>query len=498
MTLNSQTGTRDVDRLIRGLVAEIGADSVVDAAQDLSRYFRDWTGDYVGTALAVIRPATVDAVCKAVRYCAQEGVPIIPQGGNTGLVGGAIDKTGRCVILSLERLNQIRSIDPINLSAIVDAGCVLQTLKAAVAEQNCHFAVSLGAEGSAHIGGIIATNAGGTNVVKFGMTRANIMGLEVVLPDGRLWSNLLELRKDNRGPDLGQIFVGSEGIYGIITGACLKLSPALKTVETAYVGCSSFKDAMQLLNMLRAQCHEFLSGFEIISNKCLPFARLAYPDLRMPVDQSIAVHVLIELSCVAQLPLRDNLEAFLAEALEGEMIEDAVIAQNQAQAGSFWKIREGLVEGYAINGYHVRSDVSVKLSVIPNLIEQLEAMLHQDFPHWTPQTYGHAGDGNVHFIAVPPKGIDTQKTYETGRDIEAAIFRIVDDLEGSFSAEHGIGRTKRDRFCKTSDPVRVALLTAIKQTIDPAGLLNPDCLIRYEEQTCPKASVVLAETLRDI
>ena len=482
MSLSGQVKSQDTDLFVRGLGAEIGVDAVVDANQDLSRYYKDWSGDYLGTGLVVIRPATVDDVCKAVRYCAHAGVPMIPQGGNSGLVSGAIDKSGRCVILSLERLNKIRNIDPVNLTATVDAGCILQNLKVAVAEHNCYFPVSLGAEGSAHIGGIVATNAGGTNVVKYGMTRANIMGLEVVLSDGRLWSSLLGLRKDNRGPDLAQIFVGSEGVFGIVTGACLKLSPAPKTIETAYVGCESFKTAMQVLTQLRARCHEFLSGFEIISNRCLPFAKLAKADLRVPIDEAAPVHVLIELSSVGQLPLREILESLLADVLESGLIVDAAIAQNQAQASSFWKIREGLVEGHAINGYHVRSDVSVKLGTIPDLIEQLEVMLAQDFPSWTPQTYGHAGDGNVHFNAIPPKDIDRATQRDVGRIIENAIFKIVGGLGGSFSAEHGIGRTKRDRFQATSDPVQFELLAALKNALDPAGLMNPECLIQPKGQ----------------
>ncbi|KAF0170479.1 MAG: actin interacting protein [Rhodobacteraceae bacterium] len=481
MTLPDTRPPLDIDQLVRGLITEIGADSIVDADQDLSRYFKDWSGDHAGTGLVVLRPATVENVCKAVRFCSQVGVPIVPQGGNSGLVGGAIDAAGGCVILSLERLNKIRGIDPVNLTAAVDAGCILQTLKAAVAARDCYFPVSLGAEGSAHIGGIVSTNAGGTNVVKHGMTRANIMGLEVVLPDGRLWSNLLGLRKDNRGPDLSQIFIGSEGIFGIVTGACLRLSPAPKTVETAYVGCASFHDAMQLLTLLRRQCHEFLSGFEIISNRCLPLARLAKPDLRVPIDAEIPVHVLIELSCAGPLPLMDILETFLGAALEAGQIVDAAIAQNKAQAGSFWAIREGLVEGQALNGYHVRSDVSVRLSAIPELITKLEAMLAQDFPGWTALPYGHAGDGNVHFSAVPPKSIDPTTQRSIGKTIETAIFRVVAGLDGSFSAEHGIGRSKRDRLAATADPVQLDLLARLKSAIDPTGVMNPGCLIAPKE-----------------
>lgn len=462
------------------LVRKLGANIVLDPSENPGKYLKDWSGDHVGKALAIVRPLTVMQTCQVMSFCDRHRIPVIPQGGHTGLVSGAISPQGGAVIISTERLNRIRDINPVNLSMTVEAGCVLQFVKDAVAAEDCFFPVSLGAEGSCQIGGIIATNAGGTNVVKYGMTRDHILGLEVVLSDGTLWSNLSGLRKDNRGPDLKQLFIGSEGVFGVITAACLKLSPALKQVETAYIGCNGFDDAMALLQNLRSECFEFLSGFEVMSNTCLPFAKLAYETLRIPVSEAYPVHVLIELSATTNIPLRSIMESFLANELEMERINDAVISQNRAQAQDFWKLRDGVVEGHVISGFHVRSDVSVQLEKIPTLIVRLESMLSGKFPGWTPQTYGHAGDGNIHFNALPPRDMETKTCHETGVLIETEIFNITDQLGGSFSAEHGIGRSKRDRFAATGDKTTLRLLANLKNTIDPDGMMNPDCLIHHE------------------
>ncbi|MDD9855966.1 MAG: FAD-binding oxidoreductase [Gammaproteobacteria bacterium] len=475
-----QIGSPPNARIIEAMTRELGAEALLHPGEAHRKYLVDWSGDHVGRALAILRPATLEQACRAMRFCARRGLRVIPQGGNTGLASGAISGDAGAVVFSAERLNRIRDINPVNLSATVEAGCILEAVKAAVAAQGCHFPVSLGAQGSCQIGGMIATNAGGTNVVKYGMTREHILGLEVVLPDGSLWSGLSGLRKDNRGPDLKQLFIGSEGVFGVVTAACIKLSPALKQVETAFAGCNRFDDAMALLQNLRAACFEFVSGFEVISNACLPLARQIHKTLRLPLSEANPVHVLIELSSSANLPLRSMLEDFLAGELERGRINDAVVAQNQAQARDFWKVREGLVEGHEKNGFHVRSDVSVQLEKIPTLIGRLESMLSERFPDWTAQTYGHAGDGNIHFNALPPPGMALQTCRETGRAIEFEIFNIVDRLNGSFSAEHGIGRSKRARFAATGNDASLKLLAGIKDTIDPNGLMNPGCLIQRE------------------
>ena len=473
------SGPRIVEEMVRGL----GADMVLDHHEDHGKYLVDWSGDHVGKTLAILRPSTVEQTCRAMKFCARHNVRVIPQGGHTGLVSGAIDPRDGAAILSTECLNRVRDINHVNLSATVEAGCILETVKDKVMAEGCHFPVSLGAQGSCQIGGVIATNAGGTNVIKYGMAREHILGLEVVLSDGTLWSNLNGLRKDNRGPDLKQLFIGSEGIFGIITAACLKLSPALKHVETAYVGCDGYDDAIALLQNLRAVCFEFLSGFEVISSSCLPLARQAHETLRFPVSEENPVHVLIEFSSVANVPLRSMMEDFLANELELGRINDAVVSQNQAQTKELWKVREGLVEGHAKNGFHVRSDVSVQIEKIPTLIAKLEFMLSEQFPGWIPQIYGHIGDGNIHFNALPPIGMAPDGCCETGKLIETEVFNIVDILGGSFSAEHGIGRSKRDRFEGTGNNVSFKFLSDLKNMIDPNGLMNPGCLIRQQQGT---------------
>lgn len=465
--------------LLRQLAEELGAASVLTGDAIAGPYVEDWSRDRTGRCLAVLRPDSVQAVSRICQLCARAGVGVIPQGGHTGLVGGAQRETADCVVVSTARLKAIRGIDPDNMTATVEAGVVLQNLQVALAGHGLEFPVSIGSQGSAQIGGLVSTNAGGVQVVRHGMTGAHVQGLEMVLADGRVISSISGLHKDNRGPDPLRIAIGGEGAFGIVTAACLRLTPSHGTTATAYVGCDGFDAALALFRHVRGAVYECLTGFEVMSAACLPLARLVDPNLTPPFEA--AVHVLIRLSTVTRLPLTEMLENLLAEAMEKGLAQDAVLAQSDRQAARFWALREGIVEGHSKRGYHVRSDVSVRLGDVPRLVAALEAMLAQHYPGWISQAYGHMGDGNIHFNALPPDVMAQDLARETGAGIEARIFDITLSLSGSFSAEHGIGRTKAGWFARTSAPDRLDLLRRIKSAFDPDWRMNPGCLLTGPE-----------------
>ncbi|MFB9980296.1 FAD-binding oxidoreductase [Mesorhizobium kowhaii] len=467
--------------VLAALERVLGQSGVAADAAGMARYLGDWSGDHHGGALAVLKPASVAEVQAAVRLCGTLGLAMIPQGGNTGLVAGAIDiDTSRsAVVISLERLNKIRLVDADNLILQADAGCILQHIKDAAESQDCLFPLALGAQGSCQIGGNAASNAGGVNVLRYGMARDLIVGLEVVLPDGELWSGFSGLRKDNRGYDLKQIFIGSEGTLGIITGVEVKLFPKPGRVETAYLGLASFEAAITLFRQARRGCSDLISAFEIIGSECMELARLVDPNIVAPV--TAPVHVLIELSSSAAIDLRTLLVDFLAGAMEKHLVTDAVLAESGAQAKVFWTIREGLVEGQAKRGYHVRTDLSVRISDIPTLIAQARQFVALEHPGWFPQAYGHAGDGNIHFNVLPPLDLAEPESRARGTEITAGLYDIVNALGGSISAEHGIGRTRQRVYWAGLSPVHRRLVGTLKNAIDPDGLMNPGCLFPSTE-----------------
>jgi FAD/FMN-containing dehydrogenase len=458
----------------------LGHGGVAADAASMAKYLGDWSGDHHGGALAVLKPASVADVQAAVRLCATLGLAVIPQGGNTGLVAGAIDiGTSRgAVVISLERLNSIRLVDAGNFILQADAGCILQHIKDAAEDQDCLFPLALGAQGSCQIGGNAASNAGGVNVLRYGMARDLIVGLEVVLPDGEVWNGFTGLRKDNRGYDLKQLFIGSEGTLGIITGAEVKLFPKPGRVETAYLGLPSFEAAIALFRQARSGCSDLISAFEIIGSECMELARLADPSIVAPV--TAPVHVLIELSSSAAIDLRTLLVDFLAGAMEN-LVTDAVLAESGAQAKAFWVIREGLVEGQAKRGYHVRTDLSVRISDIPTLVARARHFVALEHPGWISQAYGHAGDGNIHFNVLPPLDLAEPEARAMGAAITAGLYDIVNALGGSISAEHGIGRTRQRVYWAGMSPIHRKLVSTLKNAIDPGGLMNPGCLFPSTE-----------------
>jgi FAD/FMN-containing dehydrogenase len=445
---------------------------------DMARYCSDWHRDVTSGAVAVVRPGTTEEVAHVVRTCARLGLTVIPQGGNTGLVLGSIsDAPDRSVIISLERMNRIRSIDADDFSAIVDAGCVLSEVKDRLAAQGMFFPLTLGAQGSCQIGGNVSTNAGGVNVLRYGMTRELVLGLEVVLPDGSIWDGLSTLRKDNRGIDLKQIFIGAEGTLGIVTGIALRLSPLPTQVETALLALNSLEDAIALYRRARVDCCDLMSAFEFLQPSAFEFARLALPDLPIPVAEDHPAYVLIELSGTGLVDVADILVRFLEAVMEDGTVIDGTVAASRAQAQAIWAIREGMNDGQALYGRHHRTDLSVPLSSMAAFVAEAEAALAAELPDCRVLSYGHVGDGNVHINVLPAQGLEAAAAEARINRAKLVLNRVLAAYGGSFSAEHGIGRLKRPEYEAGLSEASRKLVTAIRGAIDPEEIMNPGCQI---------------------
>ncbi len=469
------------EELQASLKASLGEGLVLTDAPEMVRYCRDWHGDVSSSAVAVIRPRTVEDVSATVRLCGTLGLAIVPQGGNTGLVlGGVPDAPDRQIVLSLERMNAIRAIDTDDFSAVVEAGCILSEFKDAAQEQGMFFPLSLGAQGSCRIGGNVSTNAGGINVLRYGMTRELVLGLEVVLADGTIWNGLSTLRKDNRGIDLKQLFIGAEGTLGIITAVSVKLYPNPEHVETALLGLNSLDDAIKLYRRARRECCDLMSAFEFMPPVAFTLAMEAIPDLKMPIAGDYAAYVLMEISGSGLVDTSDLMSRFLEGVMEDGLVLDGVIASSRAQAQSLWMFREGMNEGQALRGAHMRTDISVPLSRLAEFVAEAEAELAKDLPECLAVSYGHVGDGNVHLNVLPPNGSSRE---ERDRDIYKAkviVNAVLDRYAGSISAEHGIGRLKRDDFESRLAPVQREMIERLKAAFDPELRMNPGCQLALQ------------------
>ncbi|MET0257558.1 MAG: FAD-binding oxidoreductase [Methylobacterium sp.] len=458
------------------LVAGLGAAMVLTEPDDVARYCRDWHGDVQTTAVAVLRPGSTAEVSAAVRLCAELGLALVPQGGNTGLVlGGIPDEAGAEVVLSLDRMTRIRRIDPDDFSAVVDAGCVLETIKAAVEAEDRFFPLSLGAQGSCRIGGNVSTNAGGINVLRYGMTRELVLGLEVVLPDGTVWDGLSTLRKDNRGVDLKQLFIGAEGTLGIVTGVAIKLLVKPTQVETALLALGSVEEAMALYRRARTDCCDLISAFELLGPEAVALAQIAHPDLVDPLPGDHPAYVLMELAGTGLVDIRALLDRFLEGAMEEGLVLDGVVATSRAQALQLWRIREGMNDGQAMLGAHLRTDVSVPLSQVARFVAEARAAVARDLPDCRSVAYGHVGDGNIHFNVLPPQEGGAAAVAGRIKAAKETVNAVLDRFGGSISAEHGIGRLKRADFEARLGGVQEGLLLALKGALDPTGRMNPGC-----------------------
>jgi len=473
-TQHNGASTARNDEFAAQLAALLGPPQVFAGAAVPGRYCRDWSGDYVGTPLAVIRPANVDEVAAALRLCTAAGVSVIPQGGNTGLVGGGIADAGNQVVLSLDRLNRIRSVDPLGMSMVVEAGCILQNVKDEAAAHGFLFPLSLGAQGSCQIGGNISTNAGGLNVLRYGTMRNLVLGIEAVLPDGRVFSDLRALRKNNTGIDFKQLFVGAEGTLGIVTAATLKLFPRPRWVETLWLSAYSVEDIMAIYGRLMRDGGELLSAFELITAPCLALALELEdnPDAWREMS-GYPAHALIEFSASGGQDLKPWVEMLVAELLESGLAVDGLHAQSGAQAVSMWRIRELMVDAQQMRGKHLRTDVSVPIASMAELIARTEQAIVNALPGAKPLSYGHVGDGNAHINVLPPDGIAPAAFEEWIPRLMDIINDFVDECGGSISAEHGIGLSKRAAFEARVPAVQRDLMEHIKTAFDPSSLLSP-------------------------
>jgi FAD/FMN-containing dehydrogenase len=437
----------------------VGAAHVLTDAAQTQPYLTDWRKQYSGPAECVVRPGSTEEVAKAVALCAGEGVAVVPQGGNTGLVGGSVPTGARReIVLALGRMNRIRSLDRLNDTATVEAGCVLAALQAAAAEAGRLFPLSLAAEGSCQIGGNLSTNAGGVNVLRYGTAREQVLGLEVVLPDGRVWDGLRGLRKDNTGYDLKQLFLGAEGTLGVITAAVLRLYPKPTASATAWIALASPAQAVELLAALRSRVGERISAFELVSRSCLEAVLAHVAGARDPLDAPHAWYVLAEFGDSGSAEdLRERVEG----ALEAH---DAVLAQSGEQARSLWRLRESIPEAQFSN---VKHDISVPISRIPEFIEAVDHQLRLAFPAARIFCFGHVGDGNLHYN-VGPAALLPQRDA-----VNRIVYDAVARLSGSISAEHGLGQLKREAIRRQKSPLELELMRALKSALDPKGLMNP-------------------------
>jgi len=468
----------DTSEILSDLRQMLGTKNVITEAGALIRYCRDWSGDSDGKTLAALCPTTTEEVSRVVKYCLNHELILIPQGGHSGLVCGAMPQDSQShLVLSLERMNKIRKISALDFSMDVDAGCILENVKQAADDEGCLFPLSLGAQGSCQIGGNVATNAGGLNVLRYGMMRELILGLEVVLPNGEIFESMSSLRKDNRGIDLKQIFIGSEGTMGIVTGASLKLFPKPDHVVTSFVGLNSIEDAITLFAQARRDCCDLLSAFELISGECVDLAFKTMPSLKDPLESRFPVNVLLEVSASGPLDLQPLVEKFLMKAMESGLVLDGTLAASKAQSANLWLIREAMTEGQAQYGRHLRTDVSVAISDMPAFIRETDKVLQKAFPDSQLIPFGHIGDGNVHYNVLPPHHLADEEKIVLLKAAEKMIFEMVDQFGGSISAEHGIGRLKQVDFLKRMSDSQRFLLDGLKAMVDPEEVLNSGCIL---------------------
>lgn len=465
--------------LLARLRDTVGAAHVLthdDPATDLSAYEQDWRKRHHGRALAVVRPGSTTEVAQVVQACAQARVSLVPQGGNTGMVVGSVpDASGRQVVLSLQRMNAIRAIDPDNLTLTADAGCVLQTAQQAAKAAGLWLPLSLAAEGSCTLGGNLATNAGGTQVLRFGNARDLCLGLEVVTARGEIWNGLSGLRKDNTGYDLRHLLVGSEGTLGVITAATMKLFPRPACQLTAWAAVPSMQAAVTLLGLTQRQLGPGLTGFEVMGQFALHLVDRHFPALRVPLWQDSPCCVLLEISDTeGETHARGRLEAVLEAAFATGCVTDAVVAESLAQARRLWHVRESIPLAQAEEGLNIKHDISVPVSRIPAFCEATDALLQREIPGVRLVNFGHLGDGNLHYNVQCPDGVDGPTFLrEQEARVNGLVFDAVQRFGGSISAEHGIGSLKAHTLPQYKSAVALGMMHAIKQALDPQNLMNP-------------------------
>ena len=475
-------GADDNPALLAALKDIVGADGWLEAESDTAPYTQDWRKRWPGRTPLVLRPTMTEQVAGIVRLCNEAGVGVVPQSGNTSLVGGSVPRdNGRDIVLSLNRMNRIRAVDPANNTITVDAGCILADVQAAAAEHDRLYPLSLAAEGSCRIGGNLSTNAGGTNVLRFGNAREHVLGLEVVLADGRIWNGLRGLRKDNTGYDLKQLFLGSEGTLGIITAAVLKLSPVPRQTVTTWIGVTGGQAAVTLLNRAQTATGGQVTGFEYMVRAIqeLTFANL--PRNRDPLSRPYPAAVLMEANSGEEGDgLRGTIENVLAGAIEDGLVLDAVIGESQGQARSLWQIREDMPDAQVISGGGVKHDVSVPISRIAEFLDVATPMVEKMAPEAIVIAFGHLGDGNLHFNVTAPDASSLAALLRQEGAINDAVESLAVEMGGSFSAEHGVGRLRLRQMALYKSQVERDLMTSLKHALDPRGTLNPGKTVAFD------------------
>jgi len=469
---------RRMTDLLDRLARELGPRGFTADPDAMAPWLVDWRGRMRGRAAALVSPANREEVAFVVAAAARAGAPVVPQGGNTSMVAGAIADDPRALILSLRRMNAVLHVSPEDNMLVAEAGAILSDVHAAAEAAGRRFPLSLAAKGSATVGGLVSTNAGGTQVLRFGPMRALVLGIEAVLPDGGLFEGLSALRKDNRGYDLRQLLAGAEGTLGVITAAALRLVPAAGSRSVAWVGLPTAGDALTLLRRLEARTGEAVESFEIIPADALDLVLRHIPGTRAPLAGRHGWHVLIEAVAPEGAPPVPLDEAIL----ETGLAEDAVLAASEAQADALWRLRESISEAERIDGMAAKHDIAVPVSLMPRFMGTARAAVEARFPGTRVIAFGHLGDGNVHFNVRAPLGVDDRAWFaEQGATVSAFVHDLVTAEGGTLSAEHGIGRLKRAEFARLADLARLAAMIAIKNALDPRHIMNPDVLVPLAE-----------------
>lgn len=462
------------------LVDIVGPDGILTDAADIAPYLTDHRKLYQGRALAVIVPRSVEEISRLLRFCNENRIGVVPHGGNTGYCGGATpDESGNQVVVSMRRMNRIRGVDALNYSLVAEAGCILADVQRAADEAERFFPLSLGSEGTCQIGGNLSTNAGGLSVLRYGMMRELVLGLEVVLADGRVLSSLSALRKDNTGYDIKSLFLGAEGTLGIITAASVKLFPKIRSSATAFVAVPKVRAAVDLLARLREASGDRISSFELIPRIGVELTTQHIPGVIDPLQQPYSWYVLCELtSARAADPLDTIMEEALGAALEDGLVLDAALARNERERTALWKLRETIPEAQRLDGASLKHDISVTITALPDFVERASRWVEDSVPDGRLVIYGHVGDGNLHFNLNQAPGSDRNIFLAREPAIKRALHDLVSEFGGSFSAEHGIGRLKVGELEHYAAPVEIDLMRAVKKALDPNGVLNPGKVLR--------------------
>ena len=468
--------TLDGQAAITAIKEVVGDNGWLADVADVEPYVNEWLKILEGTCQMVVRPGTTEQVAKVICICHNAGISITPQGGNTGMVGGAVPDGG--IVLSTERLNSVRELDADNATLTVEAGCLLADVQATAAAAGFLFPLTLASEGSCRIGGNIATNAGGNNTVRYGNTREQVLGLEVVLPDGRVWDGLRGLRKDNTGYDLKQLFIGAEGTLGVITAAVLSLVPAPRDRVTAMATAKNWEDLLKLFRIMRGRLSGSLIAFEVFTDLGMEITVDHIDDAHDPFTDAHSLYSLMEAACYDnEAAVREAVEKGLAEAFEDGIVTDAVMAESGQQAANLWKVREGLPEAQSMEAIVIKHDVSVPISRVPEYVAKGEAIVAQTVPGARLLPFGHMGDGNLHFNVLQPNAMDRDAFLAFKNGINRKLHDLAIDMGGTFSAEHGVGLNKVGDLAHYRSDVEIDLMARVKQAFDPANIMNPGKVI---------------------